>query len=95
MSLTVYLKRRLLSAVLSANVVNLLGKRFSGFCPLIFFEHNYCPLRGGGVPPLSVKEKFRQKTTIFGQKTLILALFDPFFLENVWRFSVKGGAQRV
>ena len=43
-------------------------KRFSGFCPLrggyppcplSFFEHTDCPLRGGGVPPNSVKEKIR------------------------------------
>ena len=27
--------------------------------PLSFFEHNDCPLRGGGVPPKSVKEKIR------------------------------------
>ena len=30
----------------------------------------------------SVKEEIRPKTAIFGQKTLILALFDPFFKEN-------------
>ena len=35
-------------------------------------------VKGGGVPPNSVKEKFRQKMAIFGQ-TLISALFDPFF----------------
>ena len=45
-------------------------KRFSGFCPLrggggvppfplSFFEHNDCLLRGGGIPPKSVKEKIR------------------------------------
>ena len=43
-------------------------KLLSGFCPLrggvppfplSFFEHNDCPLRGGGVPPDSVKEKIR------------------------------------
>ena len=27
--------------------------------PLSFFEHNDCLLRGGGVPPKSVKEKIR------------------------------------
>ena len=27
--------------------------------PLSFFEHNDCPLRGGGLPPNSVKEKIR------------------------------------
>ena len=36
----------------------------------------FFPLRGrgrGGTP------QFAKKTAIFGQKTLILALFDPFF----------------
>ena len=32
-----------------------------------------------------------KKTAIFGQKTPILALFDPFFEENFRQFSVKGG----
>ena len=27
--------------------------------PLSFFEHNVCPLRGGGLPPNSGKEKIR------------------------------------
>ena len=47
--------------------------------PLSFFGHNDTPVWGGGVPPNSVKEKIRWKTAIFGQKTPILALFDPFF----------------
>ena len=51
---------------------------FKNYFPLSFFEHNDCPLRGGGVPPNSVKEKIRWKTFFFGKKTLILALFDPF-----------------
>ena len=46
---------------------------------LSFFGHNDFPLRGGGVPLHSAREKIRYKTAIFGQKTLILALFDPFF----------------
>merc|ERR1712240_113964 len=32
-----------------------------------------------------------KKTAIFGQKTLILALFCPFFKGNFRPFSVKGG----
>ena len=36
-------------------------------------------------------KKSAKKTAIFGQKTPILALFDPFFKENFRRFSVKGG----
>ena len=63
-------------------------KLLCGFCllregvppfPLSFFEHNDFPLRGGGLyPPISLG-KNPLKTAIFGQKTLILALFDPFF----------------
>ena len=41
---------------------------------------------GGGVPPNSDKEK----TAILGQKTLILALFNPFF-KFFGGLSVKGG----
>ena len=72
-------------------------KRFSGFFPLRggvppyllwVFGQNDFPLRGG-VPPNSVKEKIRYKTAIFGQKTPILAFFDPFFEENFRQFSVK------
>ena len=32
----------------------------------------------------------REKTAIFGQKTPILALLDPFFEENFRQFSVNG-----
>ena len=39
------------------------------------FGQNDFPLRGGGVPPKSAKEKICYKTAIFGQKTLN---FSPF-----------------
>ena len=32
-----------------------------------------------GYPPIPLRKKSAKKTAIFGQKTLILALFDPFF----------------
>ena len=48
-------------------------------------------VKGGGVyPPIPLRKK-SAKTAIFGQKTPILALFDPFFEENFRQFSVKGG----
>ena len=59
--------------------------------PLRVFGQDDFPLRGGGVPPNSVKEKIRLKTAIFGQKTLILALFDLFVSKFFLGFSVKGG----
>ena len=55
--------------------------RFSGFCPLrkkTFFFHTDFPSRGGGYPPIPLRKK-SAKTAIFGRKTPILALFDPFF----------------
>ena len=42
-------------------------------------------------PPIPLRKNSAKKTAIFGQKTLILALFDPFFDENFRQFSAKGG----
>ena len=44
---------------------------------------------GGGYPQIPLRKKSAKKTAIFGQKTPILALFDPFFKENFRQFSVK------
>ena len=38
----------------------------------------FCPLRGAGYPPIPLRKKTAENG-FFGQKTLILALFDPFF----------------
>ena len=52
------------------------------------FWAQWLSVKGG--TPNSVKEKNAKKTAIFGQKTLILALFGPFFREIFWRRSVNG-----
>ena len=46
---------------------------------------------GRGVPPNSIKEKIPLKNGFFGQKTLILALFDPFFTKSFGDFPLRGG----
>ena len=60
-------------------------KRFSGFCPLrgvvppcplSFFEHT---VKGGGYPPIPLRKNSAKKRLFLAKKTLILALFDPFF----------------
>ena len=38
--------------------------------PLSFFGHNDFPLRGGGVPPNSVKEKSTKKQLFLAKKRL-------------------------
>ena len=54
-------------------------KRFSGFCPLrgggtppcplSFFEHNDCPLRGGrGYPPIPLRKKSAKKRLFLAKK---------------------------
>ena len=43
---------------------------------------DFRPLWGRGYPPIPLREKSAKKTAIFGKKTPILALFDPFFEEN-------------
>ena len=50
----------------------------------------FFPLRVGGVPPHSAKEKIRYKTAIFGQKALILALLDLFLMEIFGDFPLRG-----
>ena len=55
------------------------------------FWAQWLSVKGGGYPPISLRRKSAKKTAIFGQKTPILALFDPFFEENFRQFSVKGG----
>ena len=59
--------------------------------PLSFFEHIDCPLRGGEVPPCPLRKKSAKKTAIFGQKALILALFDPFFRNFFGDCPLRGG----
>ena len=46
---------------------------------------------GGGYPPIPLRKKSSKKRLFLAKKTLILALFDPFFEENFQQFSVKGG----
>ena len=74
-------------------------KRFSGFCPLrggggyppfplSFFEHNDCPLRGEGPPPILLR-KIPLKTGFLGPKTLFVAFFHIFlalFWYTIWPF---------
>ena len=61
-------------------------KLLSGFYPLrgrgvyppfllSFFEHNDCPLRGGGVPPKSAKENSAKKQFFVGPKTKFFVFF--------------------
>ena len=55
-------------------------KLHSGIIPQSFFGQNDFPLRGrGGDPPIPQRKNSAERTAIFGQKTLILVLFDPFF----------------
>ena len=57
-----------------------------GAFPLTFFEHNDFPLRGGGLPPNSAKEKIRLKQLFFGQKR---PFFTDFFRKIFGDFPLK------
>ena len=50
---------------------------------------------GGRYPPIPLREKIAKKELFLAKKTLILALFDPFFCENYRRLSIKEGGRGV